>query len=163
MLIPGRDSLLLTVGNTSVTSWKVHQAPSRGLVTFSNATTSQAWVVFELGAGSYGVDTVIVEAEGEGDARAQKTIYLTSFTNRYQYHGEVLLDKIRMEFYNGQAGLYAESIRSNGSFIQGTSYLWPASHLLRAFKEASRLNPGKYSNVLKSYAAAIDRYKSTAF
>ncbi|MFA5815322.1 MAG: T9SS type A sorting domain-containing protein [Bacteroidales bacterium] len=163
VFIPGKDSVLFSVTNVSVSDWKIKKAPSHGSVELIGADSRQVWVKYKLTSGTYGLDTLTVEATAVGGLAAVRNVYITSYDNFYQYQGEVLLDKIRLEFYNGQSGLYAESIQANGTFIQGTSYLWPASHLLRAFKNANRLNPVKYGNVLKSYTNSIDRYKSTAY
>jgi hypothetical protein len=162
VLIPGKDSLLLTSTNISVTGWQITKAPALGTAALTGADTRQVWVKYEILTGVHGTDTLTVEATASDGAASSRTIYITRYDNYYQYHGEILLDKIRLEFYNGQSGLYAESIRSNGSFIQGISYLWPASHLMRAFKNGNRINPSKYGTVLKSYTSSIDRYKSTA-
>lgn len=84
------------------------------------------------------------------------------YDNKYQFYGEKLLDKIRSDFFNGTVGLYAENIDKNGTQLQAISYIWPASHMLRALKNGYRINNEKYFNPLRSYSIALDRYISDA-
>jgi hypothetical protein len=162
VFIPGKDSTLLTVTNVPISSWNIKQAPAHGAASLIGADSRQVWVKYDIAEGAYGIDTLVVEGISVDGPASLRTIYVTRYDNFYQYQGELLLDKIRLEFYNGQSGLFAESIHANGTFIQGTSYLWPASHLMRALKNANRVNPDKYGIALKNYTNAIDRYKSTA-
>jgi hypothetical protein len=86
-----------------------------------------------------------------------------SIDSIYSIAGEELLDRIIADFYNGQFSLYAETIDRSGNQLQTVSYVWPASHLLRAFKNAYRLNPDKYLSRLRNYSISLDKYLSDAF
>lgn len=85
------------------------------------------------------------------------------YDNKYQFYGEELLDRIRSDFYYATQGLYAEIIDNNGTQLQPISYIWPASHMLRALKNGYQINNDKYFNSLRSYSIALDRYISDAF
>lgn len=162
VLIPGKDSLLFSVPNVPVAGWRISRAPIHGTATLTGADSMQVWVRFEQSSGNYSLDTLTLEATGSTGLVSARNIIITSYDNVYQYEGELLMDKIRLQFFNPRTGLYAEKIRADGILIQGNSYLWPASHLMRAFKNANRINPAKYEAVLKSYTRAIDQYISTS-
>jgi hypothetical protein len=162
VLIPGKDSVLFSVANVQVANWRIRNAPSHGIATLSGADSHQVWLKYERTFGKYRIDTLTLEATRTDGALSAKDVYLTSYDNVYQYEGEMLMDKIRLDFYNSSSGIYAETIKADGSFIQGICYLWPASHLMRAFKNANRINPLKYGAVLKNFTNSMERYKSTA-
>ena len=82
--------------------------------------------------------------------------------NKYQVHGEALLDKINTKFYDSRQQLYVERIDANENIIvegSGSSFIWPAAHMLRALKFGAMENAPKYTDRLRSYAYAIDKYK----
>jgi len=82
--------------------------------------------------------------------------------NKYQVAGEAILDKLNTQFYNASKQLYVEQIDGNGNIIVergGASYVWPASHMLRALRYGALANPAKYTARLKSYAYALDQYQ----
>ncbi|RPD45245.1 T9SS C-terminal target domain-containing protein [Hymenobacter sediminis] len=81
--------------------------------------------------------------------------------NKYQVAGEAILDKLNTKFYNASNNLYVERIDGNEKVIVergGASYVWPASHMLRALRYGALANPAKYTERLKSYAYALDKY-----
>jgi hypothetical protein len=82
--------------------------------------------------------------------------------NKYQVAGEAILDKLNTKFYNASKQLYVEQLDGNENVIVergGVSYVWPASHMLRALRYGALENPGKYTERLKSYAYALDQYQ----
>lgn len=82
--------------------------------------------------------------------------------NKYQVAGEAILDKLNTKFYNASKQLYVEQIDGNENIIVergGASYVWPASHMLRALRYGTLENPVKYTARLKSYAYALDQYQ----
>jgi hypothetical protein len=82
--------------------------------------------------------------------------------NKYQVAGEAILDKLNTKFYNASKQLYVEQIDGNENIIVergGVSYVWPASHMLRALRYGALTNPAKYTARLKSYAYALDQYQ----
>ena len=79
--------------------------------------------------------------------------------------GEAILDGMIAKFRNAANGLYAEKIDSAQAIVTdygGTSFVWPASHVLRALRWGSRVNPGKYARPFRDYVYAVYRYKGTA-
>jgi hypothetical protein len=81
--------------------------------------------------------------------------------NKYQVAGEAILDKLNTKFYNAGKQLYVEQLDGNENVIVergGASYVWPASHMLRALRYGALANPAKYTARLKSYAYALDQY-----
>jgi len=82
--------------------------------------------------------------------------------NKYQVAGEAILDKLNTKFYNASKQLYVEQVDGNENVIVergGASYVWPASHMLRALRYGALANPAKYTARLKSYAYALDQYQ----
>jgi hypothetical protein len=82
--------------------------------------------------------------------------------NKYQVAGEAILDKLNTKFYNAGKQLYVEQLDGNENVIVergGVSYVWPASHMLRALRYGALENPAKYTERLKSYAYALDQYQ----
>jgi hypothetical protein len=82
--------------------------------------------------------------------------------NKYQVAGEAILDKLNTKFYNASKQLYVEQLDGNENVIVergGASYVWPASHMLRALRYGALANPAKYTARLKSYAYALDQYR----
>ncbi len=82
--------------------------------------------------------------------------------NKYQVAGEAILDKLNTKFYNAGKQLYVEQVDGNENVIVergGASYVWPASHMLRALRYGALVNPAKYAARLKSYAYALDQYR----
>jgi hypothetical protein len=82
--------------------------------------------------------------------------------NKYQVAGEAILDKLNTKFYNASKQLYVEQLDGNENVIVergGASYVWPASHMLRALRYGALANPTKYTARLKSYAYALDQYR----
>ena len=82
--------------------------------------------------------------------------------NKYQVAGEAILDKLNTKFYNAGKQLYVEQLDGNENVIVergGVSYVWPASHMLRALRYGALENPAKYTARLKSYAYALDQYQ----
>lgn len=82
--------------------------------------------------------------------------------NKYQVAGEAILDKLNTKFYNASKQLYVEQLDGNENVIVergGVSYVWPASHMLRALRYGALANPAKYTARLKSYAYALDQYR----
>ena len=82
--------------------------------------------------------------------------------NKYQVAGEAILDKLNTKFYNASKQLYVEQLDGNENVIAergGVSYVWPASHMLRALRYGALANPAKYTARLKSYAYALDQYR----
>jgi hypothetical protein len=82
--------------------------------------------------------------------------------NKYQVAGEAILDKLNTKFYNASKQLYVEQLDGNENVIVergGVSYVWPASHMMRALRYGALANPTKYTARLKSYAYALDQYR----
>jgi hypothetical protein len=82
--------------------------------------------------------------------------------NKYQVAGEAILDKLNTRFYNAGKQLYVEQLDGNENVVVergGASYVWPASHMLRALRYGALANPAKYTARLKSYAYALDQYR----
>lgn len=107
-------------------------------------------------------DTLIVCDKNRNDLQGINKTQKNDYDNRYQFYGEELLDRIHTDFYYAALGLYAEIIDNNGTQLQPISYIWPASHMLRALKNGYRTNNEKYFNALRSYSIALDRYISEA-
>ena len=83
----------------------------------------------------------------------------------YPSAGEAILDKILGKFRNaGQGGLYAEKIDAAGNIVtdnNGVSFVWPASHLLRALRWGFKENPDKYRTAFHDFVFSVYRYKSS--
>ncbi len=156
------DSINLWVENIKIVQWLIEKQGSIGTAIVRPDTGNSVCLIYYPSAENFSSDTIVVKAMGENGESNIKTLYAQLYNNSYQYYGEKLLDRIRKDFYNGIAGLFAESIDADGDFIAGVSYIWPASHLLRAFKNGYRINPDKYRTVLRFYTYALDKYKSTA-
>ncbi len=160
ILNSGKDSVLVRVSGEQISDWKLSSA-TIGEVTFKVVDDYSAYLIFEPQTANYRNDTVFFMAETAGGEKLNAKVPIDLYNNKYQYFGEKLLDQVHDEFYNKSNGLYAESIDASSNFIQGTSFVWPASHMLRALTSAWRLNPEKYEKLLFDYLAAIEQYKVT--
>ena len=80
--------------------------------------------------------------------------------------GEEILDGMIAKFRNASANnLYAEKIDSAQVIVtdyNGTSFVWPASHVLRALRWGYRVNPIKYARPFRDYVYGVYRYKGIA-
>ncbi len=162
ILIPYTDSFRLEVKNDIVNRWIIEKQGTAGTARLRELPGGKVFVIYSpLGDGP-STDTIAIAAELSSGYKAGCSVTVSNYTNPYQYEGERLLDKIKQDFFNGQYGLYAEEITANGDFLKPVSYLWPASHLLRAFKNGYRQNPEKYFQPLRSYAISLDKYLSDA-
>ncbi|WP_321343079.1 LamG-like jellyroll fold domain-containing protein [uncultured Draconibacterium sp.] len=161
ILNSGKDSVLVQVAGEVVTDWSVTEAQIPGEFSFRKIDDHSAYLVYSAETSSYQNDTISITATTANDTEIEALVTVDLYDNKYQYFGENLLDKIHDEFYNKSNGLYAESIDASSNFIQGTSFVWPASHMLRALTNAWKLNPEKYESLLFNYLSAIDTYKVT--
>jgi len=161
ILNQGKDSVLLTVSNQVIADWILEEPPTTGEITFRKVNDFSAYLIYEAQTTNYQNDTIVIAAVTSDDSEIQVKVAIDLYDNKYQYYGEKVLDQIHNEFYNKNNGLYAESIDAESQFVQATSFVWPASHMLRALKNAWRLNPGKYEEMLFNYLDAIDQYKVT--
>ncbi|MFV0590308.1 MAG: LamG-like jellyroll fold domain-containing protein [Draconibacterium sp.] len=161
ILNSGKDSVLVNVAGKQVTNWKLTETPTAGSVTFHSIDDNSAYLILEAQITTYTNDTLYIAAEiGDGEELPAK-VPLDLYANKYQYYGEKLLDQMHHDFYNKGNRLYAESIDASFNFKQATSFVWPASHMLRALVHAWKLNPEKYETLLKNYLNAIESYKVT--
>lgn len=161
ILNQGKDSVFLTVSNEVILDWTLEEAVLNGEVTFRKVNDYSAYLIYEAQTSEYQNDTILVAANTTAGEKILAQVISDLYDNKYQYYGEKLLDQIHDEFYNENNGLYAESINAELQFVQATSFVWPASHMLRALKNAWRLNPEKYETRLFNYLDAIDQYKTT--
>jgi len=161
ILTSGSDSILVNVPNEIIDRWSLAQNVDFGVVSFNIVNNHSAYLVCKAQTTIYKVDTLNVVAETQDGSIFTTKIPVELYDNKYQYYGEELLDLIHDEFYNKDNGLYAEQIDATGQFLQSTSYLWPASHMLRALKNAWILNPDKYKALFFNYLNAMEYYKST--
>lgn len=161
ILSSGRDSVFVSLSNEVVEHWRLGGNLSLGTVSFRSTDDHSAYLIYQAQAASHRVDTLQVVAETQNGATFTLKVAAELYDNKYQYYGEELLDQIHQDFYNKSNGLYAEQIGTSGQFLQATSYLWPASHMLRALKNAWILNPGKYENLFNSYLDAMEQYRVT--
>lgn len=161
ILNQGKDSVLLSVPDEVVASWTLEEEPASGEVTFRKVDDYSAYLIYEAQTTDYRNDTLFIAANTAGGEKIAAAVGADVYSNKYQFWGEKLLDQIHHEFYNKSNGLYAESIDAESQFVQATSFVWPASHMLRALKNAFKLNPEKYETQLVNYLDAIDQYKTT--
>lgn len=161
ILSSGKDSVFVSVSNEIVDHWSVAQNITFGEVSFRSTDNHSAYLICNAQASSHQVDTLHVVAETQNGSTFTIKVAVELYNNKYQYYGEDLLDQIHDEFYNKGNGLYAEQIDASGQFLQATCYLWPASHMLRALKNAWILNPTKYESRFFSYLNAMEQYKTT--
>ncbi len=161
ILSQGKDSVLVTVSNEEIAEWTLVNSAAIGKVTFTKVDVHSAFLIYEAQTISYQNDTIVFVAVTTDSTEIQANVAVDLYANKYQYYGEKLLDQIHDEFYNKNNGLYAESINAESQFIQATSFVWPASHMLRALKNAWKLNPEKYSSLFFNYLDAINLYKTT--
>ncbi len=161
ILSQGKDSVLVTVSNEVISDWKITKAVTTGEVTFNKIDNYSAYLIYEARTSTYQNDTIFFAAITVDGTEILSNVVAELYSNKNQYYGEKLLDQIHAEFYNKSNGLYAESINASSQFVQGTSFVWPASHMLRALKNAWILNPGKYETLLFNYLHALDQYKTT--
>lgn len=160
ILNSGKDSVLVRASGQEITNWK-STSTTIGEVTFKVIDEYSAYLILEAQTANYQNDTVFFTAETTGGVELDAKVAVDLYDNKYQYFGEKLLDKVHDEFYNKSNGLYAEAIDESSNFKQGTSFAWPASHMLRALIQAWKLNPEKYETLLVNYIAAVDQYKVT--
>ncbi len=161
ILTQGKDSVLVSISNEVVDNWELLQQTSLGKVNFPKIDDYSAYVVLEAQTNIYENDTISIVASTSDGSQIIAKVAVDLYNNEYQYYGEKLLDQVHDEFYNKSNGLYAESINAESQFIQPTSFVWPASHMLRALKNAYKLNPDKYESLLFNYLRALDQYKTT--
>ncbi|MFV0269677.1 MAG: LamG-like jellyroll fold domain-containing protein [Draconibacterium sp.] len=161
ILDSGNDSVLVRVDGEVISDWSVTEAQIPGEFSFRKINDHSAYLVYSAETSSYQNDTIYITATTAGATGIEALVAVDLYDNKYQYFGEKLLDKIHDEFYNKSNGLYAESIDASSNFIQGTSFVWPASHMLRALTNAWKLNPEKYESLLFNYLSAIEKYKVT--
>ncbi len=161
ILESGKDSVLLSVAGEVVSNWSVTNAEIPGEFSFRKVDDHSAYLVYRAETSDYQNDTISIKATTADATEIEAVVLVDLYDNKYQYFGEKLLDKIHDEFYNKNNGLYAESIDASSNFVQGTSFVWPASHMLRALTNAWKLNPEKYERLLFNYLSAIDTYKVT--
>lgn len=161
ILSSGKDSVFVSVSNEVIDHWRLAQDVTLGEVSFRPTDNHSAYLIFKAQASSYKVDTLQVVAETQNGSTFTTKVAVELYDNKYQYYGEELLDQIHQEFYNKGNGLYAEQIDASGQFLQATSYLWPASHMIRALKNAWILNPKKYETLLFDYLDAMEQYRVT--
>ncbi len=157
----GKDSVLVSVPGEVITEWRVTTAAIGGEFKFTNIDDHSAYLIYESQTTTYQNDTITIAAVTIDATEIEATVAVDLYDNKYQYYGEKLLDQIHDEFYNKSNGLYAESIDASSQFVQGTSFVWPASHMLRALTNAWKLNPEKYERLLFNYLDAIEQYKTT--
>ncbi|WP_321375954.1 LamG-like jellyroll fold domain-containing protein [uncultured Draconibacterium sp.] len=161
ILDSGYDSVLVSVAGEVITDWSVTEAEIPGEFSFRKIDDHSAYLVYFAEASSYQNDTISIQATSANAADIEALVTVDLYDNKYQYFGEKLLDKIHDEFYNKSNGLYAEAIDESSNFKQATSFVWPASHMLRALTNAWKLNPEKYENLLFNYLEGIEVYKVT--
>lgn len=81
----------------------------------------------------------------------------------YKVAGEALLDQIIASFRNPSAnGLYAEKLDAEGKIDpgnSGVSYVWPASHVLRALRWGAAVDSARYYARYREFVFAVYRYK----
>lgn len=160
--IPDPDSLRLNVSNEPVENWYIDTRGKYGTVSLHQTGDHEAWVIYAPLCNDYKIDTIIIGAEALNGKKETKSITVYNYDNPYQHAGEKLLDKIIEDFFYSQSALYAEKIDKFGNLIQPISFLWPASHLLRAFKNGYRQNKDKYLSRLRNYSISLDKYLSDA-
>ncbi len=161
ILNSGKDSIIVSVSGQDISTWKLRENPAVGNVTFKTINDNSAYLIFEAQTAVYQNDTISFAAETSGGEELEATVPFDLYDNKYQYFGEKLLDKIHKDFYNKNNGLYAEAIDASSNFKQATSFVWPASHMLRALIQAWKVNPVKYETLLVNYLAATDQYQVT--
>ena len=161
ILNSGKDSIIVSVSGQDISTWKLRENPAVGNVTFKTINDNSAYLIFEAQTAVYQNDTISFAAETSGGEELEATVPFDLYDNKYQYFGEKLLDKIHKDFYNKNNGLYAEAIDASSNFNQATSFVWPASHMLRALIQAWKVNPEKYGIPLVNYLAATDQYQVT--
>jgi hypothetical protein len=161
ILNQGKDSVLLSVPDEAIANWVLEEEPASGEVTFRKVDDYSAYLIYKAQTTDYHTDTLFIAANTARGEKITANIRTDLYSNKYQFWGEKLLDQIHKEFYNKNNGLYAESIDAESQFVQATSFVWPASHMLRALKNAWKLNPAKYGASFYSYLDAIDLYKTT--
>lgn len=161
ILNQGKDSVLVEVSNEVVTDWTLDKVVATGKASFKKMDDHSAFLIYEVQATTYKNDTIFIVAVTSDKSKIQAKVAVDLYDNKYQYDGEKLLDQIHTEFYNKSNGLYAEAIDASSQFKQATSFVWPASHMLRALMNAWKLNPKKYEMLFFNYLAAVDQYKTT--
>ncbi len=161
ILNSGKDSVIVSVSGQEISTWKLSENPAVGNVTFKTINDNSAYLIFEAQTAVYQNGTIYFAAETNGGEELAAIVPFDLYDNKYQYFGEKLLDKIHKDFYNKNNGLYAEAIDASSNFNQATSFVWPASHMLRALIQAWKVNPEKYETLLVNYLAAIDQYQVT--
>ncbi|WP_319481812.1 LamG-like jellyroll fold domain-containing protein [uncultured Draconibacterium sp.] len=161
ILNSGKDSVIVSVSGQEISTWKLSENPAVGNVTFKTINNNSAYLIFEAQTAVYQNDTIYFAAETSGGEELAATVPFDLYDNKYQYFGERLLDKIHKDFYNKNNGLYAEAIDASSNFKQATSFVWPASHMLRALIQAWKVNPEKYETLIVNYLAATDQYQVT--
>ncbi len=80
--------------------------------------------------------------------------------NEHLARGEELLDRLDSKFYDSTTKLYVESIDPTDGSKSAISYLWPATHMLRALEWGAIVDPKKYTARLRDYANAIPQYRA---
>ncbi|WP_372652952.1 LamG-like jellyroll fold domain-containing protein [Draconibacterium sp.] len=161
ILDSGKDSVLVRVAGEVIADWSVTEVEIPGEFSFRKVDDQSAYLVYSAETSSYQNDTISIKATTANAADIEAQVAVDLYDNKYQYFGEKLLDQIHHEFYNKSNGLYAEAIDESSNFKQASSFVWPASHMLRALTNAWKLNPEKYESLLFNYLAAIDTYKVT--
>lgn len=161
ILNSGKDSVLVSVSDEMITDWKLVENTISGTAVFNKLDGHSAYLIYEAQTAGYQNGTLTIAAVTTDETEIYANVAVDLYSNKYQYYGEQLLDKIHDEFYNKSNGLYAESIDASSQFIQGTSFVWPASHMLRALVNAWKVNPDKYESMLFNYLDAIEKYKTT--
>lgn len=161
ILDSGKDSVLVSVSGEIIDHWSLAQNLNNRSVSFSPVDDHSAYLVCSAQTSIHQVDTLNIVAATRNGSTLSAKVPLELYDNKYQYYGEKLLDQIQNEFYNKSNGLYAEQIGASSQFIQSTSFLWPATHMLRALKNAWILNPEKYENLFFNYLTAMEQYKAT--
>lgn len=161
ILTSGKDSIFVSLSNEVVNRWRLGTNSNLGEVSFRPTDDHSAYMIYQAQVASHRVDTIHVVAETLNGATFTLKVAAELYDNKYQYYGEELLDQIHNDFFNKSNGLYAEQIAASGQFIQATSFLWPASHMLRALKNAWILNPEKYESLFYNYLDAMEQYRVT--
>ncbi|WP_163325437.1 LamG-like jellyroll fold domain-containing protein [Draconibacterium mangrovi] len=161
ILESGKDSVLLSVAGEVITDWSVTETKIPGEFSFRKVDDQSAYLVYSAETSVYQNDTISIKATTANANDIEALVPVDLYDNKYQYFGEKLLDQIHHEFYNKSNGLYAEAIDESSNFKQASSFVWPASHMLRALTNAWKLNPEKYERFLFNYLSAIDTYKVT--
>lgn len=160
-----KDSVIIYSDGLIINQWTIKNNASAGNAYLASTSAEQAILVYEPDSEVYEPDSevyiqdsIVVEAVSVDEEHLETYVIFNIYPNKYQLEGELLLDRIIDQFYNNSNGLYAEDINSEGAVIRATSYLWPASHLLRAMKYAYRVNQSKYAKPLAEYIVALDQY-----